>query len=104
MNSIVIGEEIYSPVLKTGDRFTAKVKGEETEFEFVGFAPFDNCGCQYVILKNIETGNHLGVEHLWFDEAYCGRKITLLDARPNKEESNESSRKVKRKNDDLGPE
>jgi len=76
---IVITEEKYAPVLKTGDRFVAKSKGRpETEFEFVGFSPFNNCKCQYIILKNIETGNHLGVERLWFDETYCGRKITLV--------------------------
>lgn len=76
---ITITEENYAPVLKTGDRFIAKPKGfPEQEYEFIGFAPFDNCGCQYIVIKNVTTGSYSGVERLWFDEAYCGRKITLL--------------------------
>lgn len=75
----VMTEAVYAPVMKTGDRFLATPKGREArEYEFVGFAPFDQCGCQYIIIKDVETGEHAGVERLWFDEAYCGRKITLL--------------------------
>ena len=76
---IAITEENYAPVMKTGDRFIAKPKGlPAQEYEFIGFAPFENCGCQYIIIKNVSTGSYSGVERLWFDEAYCGRKITLL--------------------------
>lgn len=76
----VITESVYAPVLKTGDRFIAKTtRFPGKVFEFVGFAPFEPCGCQYIILKDVDTGNHLGVERLWFNEEYCGRKIILLD-------------------------
>ncbi|MBE6954489.1 MAG: hypothetical protein E7449_01080 [Ruminococcaceae bacterium] len=76
---ISITEEVYAPVLKTGDRFIAQPKNRPAqEYEFVGYAPFDGCGCQYIIIKNVETGDYAGVERLWFNEEYCGRKITLL--------------------------
>lgn len=76
----VITEENYAPVLKTGDLFTAKSKrGELKTYEFVGFAPFDGTGCNYLVMRDTETGDYNGVEVTWFREQVCGRKIVLLD-------------------------
>lgn len=68
------------PVLKTGSHILAKIEehGWEQEYEFVGFAPFERSGCAYLILRNIESGVTIGVEHNWFNEALTGRKIELL--------------------------
>lgn len=75
----IIGEEFYAPILKTGDRFIAKTTvGGETEYEFVGYAPFCPTGCAYLILKNVKNGHHIGVEHNWFRREICGRIIKIL--------------------------
>ena len=74
----IAGEEKFAPILKTGDRFTATttILGSK-DYEFVGYAPFCPTGCAYLILKNLENGHHIGVEHNWFRREICGRIIKI---------------------------
>ena len=78
----IAGEESFAPILKTGDRFTATttILGSK-DYEFVGYAPFCPTGCAYLILKNLENGHHIGVEHNLFRREICGRIIKIHDRR-----------------------
>lgn len=74
-----ITEGVYAPVLRTGDLFTASTRvGGTVTYEFIGFAPFDETGCSYLVMRNVETGDFNGVEVNWFREQVCGRKIRLI--------------------------
>lgn len=76
------GESSFAPILKTGDRFTATttILGSK-DYEFVGYAPFCPTGCAYLILKNLDNGHHIGVEHNWFRKEICGRIIKIHERR-----------------------
>lgn len=70
--------ECGSTVLKNGDKFSVKLNGKETDYEFIGFDLNDARagGCRYIVLKNLSEGSLTCVEGQWFNEALTGRKIT----------------------------
>lgn len=78
---MITTEKTYTPILKTGDLFDAETNsGRKTTYEFVGFAPLDETGCQYLIIRNTATGEFSGVEAEWFNENISGRKIVLSES------------------------
>ena len=70
----------FGAILNSGDHFLAETPdGIEREYEFIGFAPFEKTGCAYLVIRNVTNGGVWGVEHLWFREDVCGRKITTIN-------------------------
>lgn len=66
-----------SKQLRTGDKFIATDKqGRTYHYSFTGIDlnDLDNgTGCQYILLRNLDTGANTNVEAAWFSE----RDITL---------------------------